>query len=314
VGLATVSACLLPGLALGQGVEWLPLTLDSALAEGERTGKLVMIYVHADHCGQCEQMRIDVWSQAEGAELAAGMIPIRIDSTTREGQDLSRRFPITGLRAVLVIGPGGAEVDRVVGYHDARSFLVEAEPLKSGIDPLPDLETQLAAHPDSLALMIPIFERYLYRMRDADAGALAQRILRLDPKNAHRQSEVALRSLMTYHASIRGDMARSYDYGKDLLDRFPTCSSVGGAVDGTRKAASALGRMEDWKTLMCGLTEKHPGEGRLLYSIAMQAHRAGIQGACFADAARKAGALGMGGARMDSIAARLDPATGRSGR
>jgi hypothetical protein len=304
--LVAVLLALATGTGHGQGVVWQPLTVDQALSQASATGDLVLVYVWAGHCGQCEQMRIDVWDQPEGGHLAAGTIPLKIDSTTPQGRDLSRRYPILGLPTTLFLSPEGLEVDRVEGYDNARSFLAEAEMLKSGVDPLPGLEAELAAHPDSVPLMVPILKRYLFRMRDQDAEGLAKRLLERDPRNGSRQPEIALRSLAGYYANIRGNMARSHEYYSQLLDRFPECSSAGGAVDGLYKAALALGRVEDWKTQMCSLTEKQAANGRLLYSVAMYAKRYGIRGACFAQAARRAGSLGVGGARMDSIAAELE--------
>jgi hypothetical protein len=313
VWVAVLLTTLVPGAAWGQGVVWQPLALDQALAEAQNTGHLILVYVWAAHCGQCEQMRIDLWDTPAGASLAEGTIPLKIDSTTPAGRELSQRYPILGLPTSLFLSPEGMEVDRVEGYENARSFLSEAEPLKSGVDPLPGLEAQLAAHPDSVPLMVPILERYLYRMRDQDAEAISKRLLELDPRNRTRQPEIALRTLANYFANIRGNMSRSHEYWTQLLDRYPECSSAGGAVDGLYKAALGVGRFEDWKTFMCGLVEKQSANGRLLYAIAMSARRHGVRGPCFAQAARRAGSLGVGGARMDTVAAELEkPApTGR---
>jgi thioredoxin 1 len=153
-----------------EGVEWAKLTIDQALEEASKTGKIVMVNVHSSHCGACAQLEADVWLTPDGVELAEGTIPISVDNAAPEGGYLQTRYPVTGLPAVIFIRPDGKEVDRVVGYmRGKQAFLGEALPLKDGIDRLPAMEEQLAAHPDSLPLILPVLERRLNRFQDQDA-------------------------------------------------------------------------------------------------------------------------------------------------
>ncbi len=287
-------------------VVWAELTLDQALAEAAKTGKRIMVNVHADHCGQCQQMMIDVWNTPAGAALADGLIPIRIDSTSPEGAVLQRRYPVTGLPTVIFIGPDGKEVDRVSGYEARPKFLAEAEPIKDGLDPLPDMEDALAAHPDSLSLMLPILERYLNRMREADAESLLARVLMRDPENRAAQAERALMQMARYQAFVRGDRLKSAEYWRQTLDRFPSASTSAPAVKGTLEAAIAQSRVPEWKEWICGILEKEPQNARLQYGVAMAAHQAGLHDARFAAAARRARALGFGSEKLDTIAVELE--------
>ncbi len=140
-----------PTLRAGaQGVVWRDSTLDQALAEAASSDRILMVDVRANHCGQCIVMETEFWNTPDGAAFAADMIPLKIDSTMPAGADLTKRYPITGLPCVVFIRPDGTEIDRVVGYETKSKFLDEAGQLKNGIDPLPDMEKALAAHPDSL--------------------------------------------------------------------------------------------------------------------------------------------------------------------
>lgn len=281
--------------AAAQGVVWRTATLDQALAEATSADRIVMIDVRANHCGQCVIMETDFWNTPAGAAFADGMIPLKIDSTTPAGIELSKRYPITGLPCVIFVRPDGTEIDRVVGYETVAKFLDEAEQLKNGIDPLPAMEKMLAAHPDSLPLMQPILERYLFRYREVEAKAMLDRILAHDPQNRATQSERALSRLAKYHELVRVDPKLQMEYYKTMLDRFPSCSGAGAAIDGSYKAALRMGTTKEWTTWICGILEKQSMNGRLQYTAAMTAHRNGIVEPCFAKAARTARNLGAGG-------------------
>ncbi len=292
-------------------VEWAELSLDEALAEAKETGEILMIDVAAGHCGACGDMDRELWDSPEGAAFVEGMIPIRFDSTTPAGKALGRRYPVTGLPLVIFIRPDGQEIDRITGYTSSRDFLRDAEPLKQGVDPLPMMEEQLAAHPDSVTLYLPVMERYLNRLRREEADSLLSRILILDPENRYRQAERALRSLAKHARIVEEDMPRALALWKRILDQFPGCSTTSAAVQGSYRAASALGERADWQDWICGHVESESTNANLQYSIAMIARRYRMRGPCFAKAARTARSLGKGGPFLDTLAVELEGGVGR---
>jgi hypothetical protein len=293
--------------ARAEGGTFEDLTLQEAWAKAAETGQTILIEVSAAHCMACGDVEREIWESPEGAALAEDLICIRFDSTTPEGQALNQYYPITGLPVVIFVRPDSTEIDRVVGYTMGREkWLEEAELLKTGYDPLPDLEEELAANPGSVRSYLPVLERYLYRFRDAEAESLLMRILELDPKNQHRQASQALIKFAKHARLIWHDMDKSYNYWKMILERFPDSPSVSGAVSGTYQAAMQLRRLDEWKEWICKLAEDHPESGRLQYSLAMNAKRGRLRGACFAKAARTARALGAGPAFLDTLAVELE--------
>jgi hypothetical protein len=295
-----------PAVAGAQGVVWRNGTLDQALAEASSSERILMIDIRANHCMQCVVMENEFWNTPDGAAFADGMIPLKIDSTTPAGADLAKRYPVTGLPCVIFVRPDGTEIDRVVGYENKVKFLDEADPLKNGIDPLPAMEKALAEHPDSLMLMQPILERYLYRWREADAKAMCDRILARDPQNRATQAERALTRIAKYYEIVRFDPKIQMENYRTVLERFPTCSSAGAAIEGSCKVAMRTGAMQDWKAWICKILDAQPANGRLQYSAAMSANRFGIVDPCFAKAARQARSLGVGGAFLDTLAIKLE--------
>jgi thiol-disulfide isomerase/thioredoxin len=270
-----------------QGVQWQPLTLDQALAEAKKSDKMVMVDVWARHCGACGTMDIDVWETAEGAKIAEGTIAIKIDSTTPEGRALSQRYPILGLPSIIFLRPDGTELDRVTGYYEKTRFYREAEPLHDGLDPMPLMEQQLKAKPDSLPLLLSAMERYLNRKREADAQAVFDRIMKLDPNDASTTAERAIGTMCRYQELIKQDYAKTAEYWKILVDRFPTSSSSGAAVDGVYRAYGALGKPDEWLGWVCPALQKNPGAMTLQRQTVYIGLRGGYRGKCLADAARR---------------------------
>lgn len=293
------------GTAVGTAWQWIPL--DQALAKATTEGKLVMVDVWAEHCAQCGQMDIDVWDTAEGGKLTSNVIPIKVNSVTPEGQAFMSKYPITGLPAVLVLRADGSEVDRVTGYVTGAAWIHEARSLlESGHDPLPMLEAQLAAHPDSTWLLLEVLERYLNRQRDDEAKALLTRITASTVSSSHHVAEKALLTMAKYQDYFRKDRDQALLYYQLLIEAYPKSSSVGGAVDGAYKAFAGSGRVGEWKSWACAIAEANPTAGQLNYSIAMTASRYYVYDACLAKAARAARNSGLGSATLDSIAVVLE--------
>jgi hypothetical protein len=304
---ALLAPALLAGVAAAQGVKWADFTLEQALAEAKAKNTMVLIDVWSGHCGSCGQMDIDLWDTPEGAKLAEGLIPIKIETGSEAGRTLSERYPITGLPAIIFLHGDGTELDRVEGYINKNLFLAQVRPLKDGIDPLDEMEGRLAARPDSLDLMMQVMERSLNRRRDADADTLFNRILKLDVGNRKSYAERAIVRMARNSEYVYHDPPRTLGYWKLMVEQYPTASSVGAAVDGAYKVLLSMGKASEWPDWICPILEKNPNLGYLQRAAAMTALRGGFRTPCFAAAARKASALGVGKqAFMDSVATVLE--------
>lgn len=294
---------------LNFGVAWQPLTLQQALAEAQASGKRVLVEVWAEHCHSCKDMETEVWQTAEGLALTSNAIPIKINSTTPEGQALAQLYPVLGLPLTLFLNEDGTEFDRVAGYDGAQAFLRDANPISGGIDNLIALEKRLALRPTDPAAMFEILEKYLARKREADAQKMLERIFAADPTNAMAIGERAIGEMARYQSYFKRDHNATYAIWTGLLDRYPNASSAGGAIDGAFKAAQALGKTAEWKSWLCGVTAKYPKNGQLQQSAALNASRNKVIDPCFATAARAAIALGMKAPNLAAIAAEMDGKT-----
>jgi hypothetical protein len=309
IAAAMVIAALAAGVAHAAdapGVAWQPLSIDQALARAKLQGKIVMVDVWAEHCGDCMQMEREVWTSEAAAALTAGLVPLHISSVTPEGDAFMRRYPVTGLPAIIFLRADGTEIDRVVGYPGAEAFLGAAAPMARGIDPVPAMEAQLKASPDSLGLMFDLMKRYLDRARDADARNLLARILELDRDNGKTIAERAIVQLAKYEDNFRRDYQAAWDDWKNLAETYPRCSSIGGALDGAYRAAVALGTISAWQAWACDLAARNREAGNLQYAAVMTAYRNGLRDPCFAPAARAAAAAGVKNVKLPTIAQEME--------
>jgi len=292
--------------AAGPGVEWEKMTLDQALLKAKDKNRIVMIDVFSDHCMQCKDMDEQFWSTAEGARLADDLIPLQIMSDGPEGAQLGRRFPILGLPAVLFIGPDGKEIGRVVGFRGVQSFLDEALGLKSGIDPLPAVEADLAAQPGSFALMANAVEEYLFRKREDQARELLDKMVAADKQRTSIEVTRAMSSMGKYYEYFKQDGEAALTMWKSIVELYPTSAGVASGINGSCKIAVSWGKTADWIDWICGIGAKYPDDGRLHYNIAMIAYRQGLKHACLAASARKAIEKKVGPPNMGEIAAALE--------
>jgi thiol-disulfide isomerase/thioredoxin len=293
------------------GIQWRDLSIEQAIAEAREKDTLVMVDVWDSHCGACLDLDAEVFQTADGRALADGLIPIKVQTTLDVGKAFMRLYPVTGLPAILFIKPDGTELDRVEGYSRGRVYFLDAvRPLRNGLDPLPTMEKKLAARPDSLPLLLGVMEKYLFRKRDVDAMAIYQRIQKLDPKNAKGSAERSMQMMARFEENWRNDYPKSFEYYKQMVERFPDSPSAGGNADGAFKALYRVGRSTEWKDWICPVLEKNPTLGSLQRSVATTAFVWYQRGDCFAKAARRAARLNAGKAAwFDSIAVILEGGT-----
>jgi len=288
--------------AQDSGVVWSDLSFEEAVAKASETSGLVFVDVWASHCGSCGQMDEGFFNTSEGAALVEGLVPIKIESNGPGNEGFKANFPITGLPAIILVGPDGKEIDRIVGYQSKSSFLDEAEMMVAGIDPLPEMEARFSADPQSPQLALELLETYLYRTRDAEAEKMLETVLVLDPDAKRRVADKALGAIAKYFDYFRGDIEKSQGYWRKMVETYPGSSYVTAGIKATFEHASRNRKSAEWVEWICGITQANPEAGRLSYSVANWANRARLRGECLAEAARNAHRLGVGPAWMDSIA------------
>lgn len=282
-------------------VQWFDGSFEEALAAAGEQDKMLLVDVWSDHCAQCGIMDEEVWSSAEGVTLVGDAIAVKVPSDAPESYPFRHTYPITGLPAILLLGPDGVEVNRVVGYNHRDEFMVEASEMMTGVDPLPELEKRVAANPNDTATRLELLETYLFRVKEADAKEQMDQILALDPDNRQGDADRAVRALAKYYAFFLMDAAGSADIWKTIPEKFPNSSALTASLKATLDYSKSIGDVDGWTNWVCGLTDRYSANGRFNSAVAMYAFRQGVRGECLAEAARRAKQLNAAPEDIDSV-------------
>jgi thiol-disulfide isomerase/thioredoxin len=148
------------------------LSFDAASKKAAQSGKIVVVDFYTTWCGPCRLLDKRTWTDAEVIQvLEQKTVALRIDA--EKETDLAAHYQIEAYPSVLLIKPDGTELDRLVGYRDPKTFLVDfTAALKGG-----DAATRAKAKSTSAGLDDPMsrMEHGLTLARERkDAEALAE--------------------------------------------------------------------------------------------------------------------------------------------
>jgi thiol-disulfide isomerase/thioredoxin len=112
------------------------LGLDEARQAAVDTGKrFVLVDFYTVWCGPCKQLDETTWKDQTVRDwLAKEAVCLKVDAEKNE--KIAERFRINAYPTVLLLRPDGAEVDRLVGYRDPKTFLADAQEALAGNDSL----------------------------------------------------------------------------------------------------------------------------------------------------------------------------------
>ena len=106
-------------------------SLESAMAESERSGKPILLDFNADWCPPCQAMKREVFEDgARGQSVQTAVIPVSIVDRTREDganppeiENLQRRFQVTAFPTLVVFSPANGQIMQTKGFGGAEATL-----------------------------------------------------------------------------------------------------------------------------------------------------------------------------------------------
>jgi thiol-disulfide isomerase/thioredoxin len=120
------------------------LSFDAASKRAEQMGKIVLVDFYTTWCGPCKMLDKTTWTDAEVIKLLQQKaVALRLDAEIET--NLATRYKIEAYPSVLLIKPDGTELDRLVGYRDAKTFMADFNAALSGKDSVTRAKEALTA-------------------------------------------------------------------------------------------------------------------------------------------------------------------------
>lgn len=133
---------------------------------------------------------------------------------------LERNVGISGHPTYILYAPDGQEVDRLLGYFPADSFLIELKNYLAGKNTLADYQTRLAAAPKDPQLHYALAEKYTARSKFDDARTHYNQIMTLDADNTTGLADDASYYL-AYLCRKEKDWQRAIDSFRAMIKGYP---------------------------------------------------------------------------------------------
>lgn len=133
---------------------------------------------------------------------------------------LERNVGISGHPTVILFAPDGKEVDRLLGYFPADTFMLELNNYLAGKNTLADYLSRVAATPQDPKLHSDLAEKYKARSKYADARTHYTKVLELDTGNTQGLNDDASYYLAFLHRKEK-DFLKAIDGFRAMIAAYP---------------------------------------------------------------------------------------------
>jgi thiol-disulfide isomerase/thioredoxin len=236
------------------------LGLDEARQLASHNEKrLVLIDFYTVWCEPCKKLDETTWKDASvRAWLAKEAVCLKVDA--EKNLSLAEKYRITAYPTVLLLKPDGTEVDRLVGYRDATTFLSDARDALAGNDSLSRARKKLEGAGQNNPML-----RMSYGAALAEKGraedALAEYLWCFDHGLDHDRAFVGVRLsfLLARIAQLglshppaldalrtrRDSAAKAIVDGKGSFDQFMSVTSLNGTLQQPEQTLSLYDRIKN---------------------------------------------------------------------
>jgi tetratricopeptide (TPR) repeat protein len=214
------------------------LSFDEALARAKETGKHLFVEFSTDWCTWCRKLDAETFSDPAVGKLMQGFVNLRVDAEKGEGPDLARRFAVRGFPTLVVVGPDGLEVDRIVGYVPAEVFQDELRRIQSGEGTLAALRKASESAPADVEAGMAYGAKLAYS-QPAEAAALYERLAgQASDNDPELRAKIGLEHAASLlNAGRREDAAAA---AERLLEQFPDSAVAAQAAPRVGRAFLAI--------------------------------------------------------------------------
>ena len=175
-------------------VHFVQLSFSEALKQAKKEKKKVMVDYYTDWCRWCKVLDQKTYSDLEVGKVSnANFIALKINAEEGEGVALAKKYEVQGFPTIVFYDAEGVEIDRVVGFQEAKKFITSLKVANAGgMKGLEKLVLTKSGKKDP-ALWLSLAERYAEspetRRKALDAY---EKVIALDPKNKLQAREEAI--------------------------------------------------------------------------------------------------------------------------
>lgn len=224
--LTLVMCMMTSAVSMAQGVAFEPegTTLEQASAKAKAENKLIFLDCYTTWCGPCKKMVRETFPQESvGAYMNAKFVNLKIDMESAYGAPLAKKLQVQAYPTFVIFTANAEEINRILGYHDAESFIKVLEEKSQDNSSGPLQQRWRSGDRDTQFLM-----EYLQTLNASykadEANDVAEAIL--DGKEETFAADSTLR--MVFMRNITNPFAKSFTYTvqhpqalMDAIGEFP---------------------------------------------------------------------------------------------
>ena len=123
------------GSISSQGIEFFEGSWEEALAESEKTEKLIFVDAYATWCGPCKKMAKNTFTdETVGDYFNNNFIALKIDMEQPMGREFGQKYPVSAYPTLFFIDSKGETVKKTTGYKDVNKLLSLGEAASGSAD------------------------------------------------------------------------------------------------------------------------------------------------------------------------------------
>ncbi len=250
--------------ACGGGSKPLPTEIafvtdfNAASAEAAKEKKPMVIDFYTDWCKWCHVLDTVTYKDSIVIDMSRSIIFVKINAEVDTA--LARRFNVTGFPTIVVAGPDGQEIDRIMGYLPPADFYNQVQLYLQGSETLDDYLTRLQDEPDNPEYLMTIGDKYTGRGDWAKAKEFYNRVLALDTDNIRGLGTRALKAIFEAYGNS-GDYKSAIETCQEIITKYPTAPETDDASAMIGYYTSRAGDLKAALELYRAYLEKYP-EGR----------------------------------------------------
>ena len=157
----------------------------------------VFLDFYTDWCPPCKRMKKTTFVDKGMLEYFKKEKYLLIKVNPEKDRIAEKKFKVYSYPTMLIFNGKGKEIDRLLGYQDAKQLIKALEDLKKGIGTLEDLlnhyqKTKGKAVKENFELISKIMNKYIARADYPQALELVNTVIALDKENKHEQAAGAM--------------------------------------------------------------------------------------------------------------------------